>query len=106
MNALGGGWSSWFPNGYGKPTGVRTASLCFASRGFWLHAATRIAGPDPRGLSPRARDRIVPAKPIADPSAMDGDAQAVFGDGVAMGAAKALDEAAQAAGVAGHASGR
>ena len=31
-------------------TGVRTASLCFASRGFSLHAATRIAGPDRRGL--------------------------------------------------------
>ena len=30
--------------------GVRTASLCFASRGFSLHAATRIAGPDRRGL--------------------------------------------------------
>ncbi len=30
-------------------TGVRTAPLCFASRGFWLHAATRIAGPDLRG---------------------------------------------------------
>ena len=31
-------------------TGVRTAPLCFAARGFWLHAATRIAGPDRRGL--------------------------------------------------------
>ncbi len=31
-------------------TGVRTAPLCFASRGFSLHAATRIAGPDRRGL--------------------------------------------------------
>ena len=30
--------------------GVRTASLCFASRGFSLHAATRTAGPDRRGL--------------------------------------------------------
>ncbi len=131
-------------------TGVRTAPLCFASRGFWLHAATRIAGPDRRGLerlcryvarpapalaggrlrildadhlsfalktpwsdgtrplllSPmellekraalvppprfhllryhgvlapraRARERIVPAKPVAEPSAADGDASAV-----------------------------
>ncbi len=31
-------------------TGVRTGPLCFASRGFSLHAATRIAGPDRRGL--------------------------------------------------------
>ena len=31
-------------------TGVRTAPLCFASRGFSLHAATRIAGRDRRGL--------------------------------------------------------
>ena len=125
-------------------TGVRTAPLCFASRGFSLHAATRIAGPDRRGLerlcryvarpalaggrlrivnadhlsfalktpwsdgtshlllspmelleklaalvppprfhllryhgvlAPRARDRdrIVPAKPVAQPSAADGD---------------------------------
>ena len=30
--------------------GVRTAFLCFASRGFSLHAARRIAGPDRRGL--------------------------------------------------------
>ena len=30
--------------------GVRTAPLCFASRGFSLHAATRIAGSDRRGL--------------------------------------------------------
>ena len=33
-------------------TGVRTAPLCFASRGFSLHAATRIAGPDPSDLDP------------------------------------------------------
>ena len=33
-------------------TGVRTAPLCFASRGFSLHAATRIAGPDRSGLDP------------------------------------------------------
>ena len=130
-------------------TGVRTAPLCFASRGFSLHAATPIAGPDRRGLerlcryvarpalaggrlrildadplsfalktpwsdgtshlllspmelleeltalvplprfhllryhgvlAPRARargrDRIVPAKPGAEPSAADGDASA------------------------------
>ena len=31
-------------------TGVRTAPLCFASRGFSLHAATRIVGRDRRGL--------------------------------------------------------
>ena len=31
-------------------TGVRTAPLCFASRGFSLHAAARIAGPDRQGL--------------------------------------------------------
>ena len=30
--------------------GVRTAPLCFASRGFSLHAATRIAGSNLRGL--------------------------------------------------------
>ena len=128
-------------------TGVRTAPLCFASRGFSLHAATRIAGPDRRGLerlcryvarlalaggrlrlvdadplsfalktawsdgtrhlllSPmelleklvalvppprfhllryhgvlapraRARDRIVPAQPVAEPAAADGSASA------------------------------
>ena len=128
-------------------TGVRTAPLCFASRGFSLHAATRIAGPDRRGLerlcryvarpalasgrlrllasqrlcfalktpwsdgtrplllSPmellakraalvppprfhllryhgvlapraRARERIVPAQPVAEPSAADGSASA------------------------------
>ena len=33
-------------------TGVRTAPLCFASRGFSLHAATRIAGPDRSDLDP------------------------------------------------------
>ena len=33
-------------------TGVRTAPLCFASRGFSLHAATRIVRPDRRGLDP------------------------------------------------------
>ena len=32
--------------------GVRTAPLCFASRGFSLHAATRIARPDRSGLDP------------------------------------------------------
>ena len=31
-------------------TGVRTAPLCFASKGLSLHAATRTAGPDRRGL--------------------------------------------------------
>ncbi len=31
-------------------TGVRTAPLCFGSRGFSLHAATRVAGPDRQGL--------------------------------------------------------
>ena len=63
-------------------TGVRTAPLRFASRGFSLHAATRIAGPDRRGprrclgAPARGRDRIVPAKPVAEPSAADGDASA------------------------------
>ena len=33
-------------------TGVRTAPLCLASRGFSLHAATRIAGPDRSDLDP------------------------------------------------------
>ena len=43
-------------------TGVRTAPLCFASRGFSLHAATRIAGPDP------ARTRtLVPLRGQAAP---------------------------------------
>ena len=42
-------------------TGVRTAPLCFASRGFWLHAATRIAGPDRRGLERLCRYVARPA---------------------------------------------
>ena len=42
-------------------TGVRTAPLCFASRGFWLHAATRIAGPDRRGLERLGRYVARPA---------------------------------------------
>ncbi len=41
--------------------GVRTASLCFASRGFSLHAATRIAGPDRRGLERLCRYVARPA---------------------------------------------
>ncbi len=54
-------------------TGVRTAPLCFASRGFWLHAATRIAGPDRPGLERLCRYvalaggrlRIVDADPLS-----------------------------------------
>ena len=42
-------------------TGVRTAPLCFASRGFWLPAATRIAGPDRRGLERLCRYVARPA---------------------------------------------
>ena len=42
-------------------TGVRTAPLCFASRGFWLHAATPIAGPDRRGLERLCRYVARPA---------------------------------------------
>ena len=42
-------------------TGVRTAPLCVASRGFWLHAATRIAGPDRRGLERLCRYVARPA---------------------------------------------
>ena len=42
-------------------TGVRTAPLCFASRGFSLHAATRIAGPDRRGLERLCRYVARPA---------------------------------------------
>ena len=42
-------------------TGVRTAPLCFAARGFWLHAATRIAGPDRRGLERLCRYVARPA---------------------------------------------
>ena len=42
-------------------TGVRTAPLCFASRGFSLHAATRIAGPDQRGLERLCRYVARPA---------------------------------------------
>ncbi len=41
--------------------GVRTASLCFASRGFSLHAATRIAGRDRRGLERLCRYVARPA---------------------------------------------
>ena len=42
-------------------TGVRTAPLCVASRGFSLHAATRIAGPDRRGLERLCRYVARPA---------------------------------------------
>ena len=42
-------------------TGVRTAPLCFASRGFCLPAATRIAGPDRRGLERLCRYVARPA---------------------------------------------
>ena len=42
-------------------TGVRTAPLCFACRGFPLHAATRIAGPDRRGLERLCRYVARPA---------------------------------------------
>ena len=42
-------------------TGVRTAPLCFASRGFSLHAATRITGPDRRGLERLCRYVARPA---------------------------------------------
>ena len=41
--------------------GVRTAPLCFASRGFSLHAATRIAGPDRGGLERLCRYVARPA---------------------------------------------
>ena len=36
-------------------TGVRTAPLCFAARGFSLHAATRIAAEDRLGLETLCR---------------------------------------------------
>ncbi len=42
-------------------TGVRTAPLCVASRGFSLHAATRIAGPDRQGLERLCRYVARPA---------------------------------------------
>ena len=42
-------------------TGVRSGPLCFASRGFSLHAATRIAGPDRRGLERLCRYVARPA---------------------------------------------
>ena len=42
-------------------TGVRTAPLCLASRGFSLHAATPIAGPDRRGLERLCRYVARPA---------------------------------------------
>ena len=42
-------------------TGVRTASWCFASRGFSLHAATRIAGLDRQGLERLCRYVARPA---------------------------------------------
>ena len=41
--------------------GVRTAPLCFASKGFSLHAATRIAGTDRRGLERLCRYVARPA---------------------------------------------
>ena len=44
-----------------RATGVRTAPLCFASRGFSLHAATWIAGPDRRGLERLCRYVARPA---------------------------------------------
>ena len=40
---------------------MRRAPLCFASRGFCLHAATRIAGPDRRGLERLCRYVARPA---------------------------------------------
>ena len=40
---------------------MRTAPLCFTSRGFSLHAATRIAGPDRRGLERLCRYVARPA---------------------------------------------
>ena len=58
-------------------TGVRTAPLCFASRGFSLHAATRIAGPDRRGLErwcryvarpPLASGRLHPSPGVGGPA--------------------------------------
>ncbi len=42
-------------------TGVRTAPWCFALRGFSLHAATRIAGPDRRWLERLCRYVARPA---------------------------------------------
>ena len=42
-------------------TGVRTAPLCFASRGFSLHAARRIVGRDRRGLERLCRYVARPA---------------------------------------------
>ena len=42
-------------------TGVRTAPLCFASRGFSLHAATRIAADDRLGLEKLCRYVARPA---------------------------------------------
>ena len=42
-------------------TGVRTPPLCFASRGFSLHAATRVAGPDRRRLERLCRYVALPA---------------------------------------------
>ena len=42
-------------------TGVRTAPLCFASRGFSLHAATRIASEDRLGLEKLCRYVARPA---------------------------------------------
>ena len=40
--------------------GVRTAPLCFAARGFSLHAATRVEGRDRRGLEQLCRYVIRP----------------------------------------------
>jgi hypothetical protein len=42
-------------------TGVRTGSLCFASRGFSLHAATRIAADNRLGLEQLCRYVARPA---------------------------------------------
>ena len=80
--------------------GVRTAFLCFASRGFSLHAARRIAGPDRRGLErlcryvarpPLASGRLRIIVALTDSASMD-----LSGGGRAAGDAPAEGSAAAA----------
>ncbi len=67
-------------------TGVRTAPLCFARRGFSLHAATRIAGPDRLGLERLCRYVAQPAlaserRRIIDPERLSFALKTPWSDG-------------------------
>ncbi len=68
-------------------TGVRTAPLCFARRGFSLHAATRIAGPDRLGLERLCRYVAQPAlaserRRIIDPERLSFALKTPWSDGM------------------------